>query len=145
MLKVSLQNISKEVDDLEQEKNIGKIMKNYNKINNDIKKLNNYITTIKKEFENSDLEIKEITEEELFQKYSAEITDEITEEILKEENLETQIEKYKIMLGKINSCKKYLETQKLNIIECDKSNNNNKEIKPKKTKQKVVLSSSDSD
>ena len=155
MLKKSFENIAQNIKELEEEKNMGKIIKQYNKINSDIKNTNTEILSLKKEFEDSEnQESSELIDDETFQKYVQEISDDKIQKILGDENIKTQIEEYKKITKKINCCKKYLESKKINIIECDKNDDNNKketnktlknyENKKKETKKKKNISSSDS-
>jgi hypothetical protein len=156
MLKQSFENIAQNIKELEEEKNMGKIIKQYNKINSDIKNTNAEILSLKKEFEdNENQETTELIDDETFQKYVQEINDEKIQKILNDENIKTQIEEYKKITIKINCCKKYLESKKINIIECDKNEtkksskfyeSNKKETKvlSKKSKKKNISSSDSS-
>lgn len=140
MQKNKIEDITKEIKELENEKNIGNIMKKYNKINGDIKTLNTEILNLKKEFEEmSDTEGAEISDE-TFEKYNGEISDEKINNIINDKNLKSQIDEYKKIILKINSCKKFLESKKMSITECDKKQTIDTKNKNKK-KSKIVYSS----
>ncbi len=137
-IKNTLLNISKDISELENEKNLGKIVKEYNKINSDIKNASSRIHTLRHSFENNDFSLNDnkIKEEE-YQEFLKELSEEEINKLINCDDLELQIEDYKKLLKKLNSCKEYLETKKINIIECDK-NVENKEKEKEKEKEKKI-------
>jgi hypothetical protein len=150
---LTFDTIKDKIKELEDEKNISNIIKKYNKINSDIKVLNTEILNLKKEFEEIGEDKEEEIGEETFKKYSEEISDDKINKILDEVNLKLQMDEYKKIILKINACKKFLESKKMNITECDK-NDTQKQTKtkiqfnPKKkttSKNKKYSSSSNSE
>jgi hypothetical protein len=121
-IKLILADISKDISELETEKNLGKIIKQYNKINTDIKNTSSKIYSLKQKFDeeivSNTTDIDQITEEQ-YEQFSKELSGEDVNKILSLEDLDTQIDEYKKLLKKINSCKNYLESKKMKIIECD--------------------------
>lgn len=151
-----LSEISKEISNLEKEKNLGQIVKQYNKINDDIKKTSSLIHELQNKIRSMDNgnpeenKNTEIMNDDQYEIYEKELSNEEVNKILNCEDLEIQIENYKKMLRKFNSCQNYLEGKKTIIIECDntiedkpqkiKNIKENKEIISKKTlKQKINL------
>jgi hypothetical protein len=143
-IKILLCDISNEITELENEKNLGKIVKSYNKLNNDLKNTNTKIQILKQNFEQKSDEKQEskdnkisleIKEDEYLQ-FANELSEEEISKIINCDDLEVQIEDYKKMLKKLNLCKEYLESKKMNIIECDKEQDKKKDKDKDKEKNK---------
>jgi hypothetical protein len=135
-----LNEISKDINELEDEKNLGKIIKQYNKINNDIKTASNKLSTLTRLFEDDNTLMNnccEINDEE-YDKYIKSFSENEINKIMENDDLEKQIEEYKILQKKINQCKKYLDSRKTNIIECDKKQEIGVEKKENKNISKQV-------
>jgi hypothetical protein len=132
-IKDTIYNISKNLSNLDNEKNLAKIVKKYNKNNTEIKYVQEKICELKQEFENcitmpNIINLDDINEKQ-YQIYYKELCENTINEIINNGDLELQIEEYKKNLEKINYCKKYLESIKIKIINCD---NNNDFIQPDK-------------
>jgi hypothetical protein len=141
-IKNALGDISREILDIENEKNLGKIVKQYSKINTDIKNAGARIYTLRQVFENDDISLnKNEINEEQYQTYTKELSEEEINKIIGCEDLELQIEDYKKLLKKLNSCKEYLNSKKINIVECDKNiDKDDKDIKENQKKNQKFKS-----
>lgn len=135
MQKEKIDEMMTEIKSMDNEKNIGIIMKKYNKINDDIKILNSEILNLKKEFEETSENTNVEIDDETFKKYSEEISDEKINIVLDEKNLKKQIDEYKKIVFKINACQQFLESKKMNVVEIDSQK------KQKIIKKKIIYSS----
>jgi hypothetical protein len=135
-IKLLLDNVSQKIEDLDQEKNIDKILKQYNKNIEDIKFINDNILLLKHKFENNIIDISQIISEEQYEIYCKELTEEKINKIIDCDNISEQIEEYKHTHALMNQCKKYLESKKINIVECDKIFSNTTQNKSYQQKYK---------
>lgn len=146
-IKQSLNEISNDISQLEKEKNISVIMKQYNKINTDIKNTSSKIYKLKNKFEdiNKGNDKNNITEEQ-YEEIKKKLSEDEIAKILNCDDLDLQIEEYQKMHNNIELCKKYLESKKINVINCDEIVANQNEAKTKKVygKKKVAELMSDS-
>jgi len=125
----AIKQISKEIDNLEEEQDLNQKMKKYEEIKKSIKEcysllksLNKKIST-KKEKEkekdkNKEKEKDNVSgiDEDVYVSYMNEISDEKVEENMECDDLEKQIEFYLDIVKKIDSCKKHLTSKKMKII-----------------------------
>lgn len=147
-IKVTLNEITKEISNLETEKNLGQIVKQYNKINDDIKKTSLVILDLQNKIRSFDtMKIEDqnmlIMNDDEYELYEKELSNDEINKVINCDDLEMQIEIYQKMLYKLNSCKMYLENKKTVIIECnefpnDKNNNIVKEYDEKSQYKKKV-------
>lgn len=125
-IKNMLEDITKEITLLDDEKNLYKMTKQYDKISNSLKKSGKMIHKLNDKFKsininNTDNNIDDVQ----YELYTNEFENEI-EKIINNENLEYQIENYEKISNKLDLCKKYLESQKMIIINCDQDTKNKK-------------------
>jgi hypothetical protein len=142
-IKDTLTGICKDISSLEKEKNLGKIVKNYNKINDDIKntfqiihELQNKIRDLEK-IGSEQNNIIEIFDDSQYESYEEELSNNKIDNIINNDNLAEQIDCFKNLITKLNSCKKYLESKKTIIIDCGKECIENKNIDQDKDKGNI--------
>jgi len=119
--------ITNDLKQLEKEKNINEIMKKYKLIDIKIKTMNLKLQSLKSFFEepleNTD-DIDEcpniVIDEQSYDNIMKEITYDYIEKLCNNGNIENQIKESKNIEMKLNSCVRYLENKKTNIIYCKK-------------------------
>ena len=123
MLENYLEKISDELTSLSKSTNLNVTLDKFKSVENLLSNANEQYNLNKLEFEdnekNNDI-IKNI-DDETYEKFSKDIT-KIYETNWDKLNIETQIKKYKILNKKIKQCELYLKSKKLEIINCDKDN-----------------------
>lgn len=118
-MEFGLNSIVQDINKLENEQNLGKLLASHNKIKNKIIKLNNKITNLKAQVDNEyEFEPKELSDEE-YELLIQEIYQLLNNN--SETLIEKQVEEYISLITKIHYCKTYLQTKKLTIVECDKN------------------------
>ena len=114
-----LEGISEEVGELNGKTNINDVSKSHKKILAKIKTTNSRIQELEKAVNSEiDGEIPMLTESE-YLKIISELSEDNVERILEMDNIEEQIKAYSVFLYKTKQCVKYLEQQKMIIVNCD--------------------------
>lgn len=116
-MKSSLEAISNDIEKLDTEKNLDCKIKLHNKINSNIDIMKNKLILLK---DNIDTNLESLSQDNIdentYSLYLNEISDDELNKIMNSDDLDLQIEKYKILINKINLCKKYLESKKMQVI-----------------------------
>lgn len=124
-----LKNISNEINNLSKETKLKNILKKHRNIKENISNVSQEIDQIKISFDSDVENNQEIIDDETFEKYSKEINDFID---LNHDELELTkfVKKYKSINKKIYLCEIYLKNKKMELIDCDKLQQNDKNDQP---------------
>jgi len=120
-IKKEIDDISNDVSELSNKKNMSDIMKLNNTIATKIKNTQNKIHKLKTKTETPDANI-ELIDGATYEMLSTELGNSDIDKILNMNNIDKQIDLFKELERKINLCINYLNNQKMIITECDKKN-----------------------
>ncbi len=114
-----LSEVDQDIQDLTKNNNLGEILKKYELTKNNISEITEKLKQTKQQFESikSNVSIEKITSD-TFDEYMDDLNDDDLITDMNELDIESQIAKYKELLGKIKSCEKYLKEKKMEIITC---------------------------
>ena len=114
-----LESISEELTKLSKATKLKDILKKHKTIKTNLDDVSNKINLIKSSFELANENSKDVIDDETYDKYSKEILD-LLETDFDNLDIDTQVKKYKILSKKIMCCDNYLKSKKIEIIDCDK-------------------------
>ena len=110
--------ISSELDELNESTKLKDIFKKHKDIKKKIGIVSDKLENLEKLFDSEIIENSEIINDETYETYSKEISL-ILDDDIEQLPVEILINKHKDIMQKINMCQKYLESKKMEIINCD--------------------------
>ena len=110
--------ISSELDELNESTKLKDIFKKHKDIKKKIGIANDKLENLEKIFNSEMIENSEIINDETYETYSKDISL-ILDDDIEQIPVEILINKHKDIMQKINMCEKYLESKKMEIINCD--------------------------
>jgi hypothetical protein len=126
-IKSLLLDISSNIEQLEDEKNIGNILKTHENVNKKIKNAEMQLNKLKNKFEKTEFESKQLSDTQ-YEKIINNLSTLNIESLCETKDLETLIDDYYELQSQINSCNEYLKKKKSQIINCDLEKNSTKKF-----------------
>jgi len=115
---LTLNNLAQDIDELEDQKNLNTIVKQYETITQDLISANNIVIDLKNKLNKNADTITVCNTDAKYEKLMDEIfaINENYRNIINNDDIEAQIEKYIELDSKISACKQYLENKQLTFI-----------------------------
>jgi hypothetical protein len=137
-----LKYIGKNLNELSEQTKLNEILKQYSDTQKKIELTDSQLKSLKQTFDDistDENKQKNIIDEETYERYISDVDDLLKE--MENDSIENQIDLYKKIVKKTSACKKYLQSKKMSIIECDpkeQTKENTKESVDENTKENTT-------